>query len=590
MDPRPGRLPMSSARNAPCACGSGKRYKQCCGALNAPSAPVGADAARALNEANRLARAGRLPEAEAAYETLLQAHEDFAEAHANLGELQTQLGRFADAEASCRRALALKPHMAQAHRSLGKALARLHRMDESLASFARAVAIDPNDLDAHMNAAVLQRSVGQLTGAEESLGRALKMHPGLCQAHVELATVYRLQRRAAECETSCAAALRAEPNSTAALAVLAESYADLGDFPRAQELHRRILGIDPEALESVAALSRLKRMATTDTEWLEAARCLLLRPWPAGRERLLHFALGKYHDDVGQFDQAFHHYRLANQLSKQSGPRHDAAALTRVVDVVLQRFDPAWMAHQRAAASRSDRPVLVVGMLRSGTTLTEQILASHPAVFGAGELSFWSAQCAAVFADAAAAGTPLDYPDDAVARLGARYLEMLNRADATAARVIDKFPVNFFFMGLIHAALPGARFIHMKRDPRDTCLSIYFQQFEAANAYANDLVDLAHYHSEYRRLMSHWRALLPRENLLEVPYEGLVADPEHWSRRMVEFLGLPWDARVLEFSSTPRAVVTASRWQVRQGMLKSSVGRWRAYAPHLGPLAELPAE
>jgi hypothetical protein len=248
------------------------------------------------------------------------------------------------------------------------------------------------------------------------------------------------------------------------------------------------------------------------------------------------------------------------------------------------------MARQRAAASRSDRPVLVVGMLRSGTTLTEQMLASHPAVFGAGELSFWSAQCAAAFADAAASRTPLEFNDAKVARLGADYLCVLASADLEAARVIDKFPVNFFFMGLIHAALPGARFIHMKRDPRDTCLSIYFQQFEAANAYANDLFDLAHYHAEYRRLMCHWRALLPRESLLEVPYEGLVAEPEHWSRRMVEFLGLPWDARILEFSSTPRAVVTASRWQVRQGMLKSSVGRWRGYAAHLGPLAELPAE
>ena len=157
-------------------------------------------------------------------------------------------------------------------------------------------------------------------------------------------------------------------------------------------------------------------------------------------------------------------------------------------------------------------------------------------------------------------------------------------------RVIDKFPVNFFFMGLIHAALPEARFIHMQRDPRDTCLSIYFQHFEAANAYANDLHDLAQYHGEYRRLMRHWRSVLPSERLLEVPYEGLVQDCESWSRRIVEFVGLPWDARCLDFSATPRAVVTASRWQVRQGILKSSVGRWRGYAAHLGPLAELKSE
>jgi tetratricopeptide (TPR) repeat protein len=584
---------MNFARNAPCSCGSGKRYKACCGALNTPRMAVSdagaahAGAAMALNDANRLARAGRLPEAQAAYEVILRSHDEFAEAHANLGELQVQQERFADAEASCRRALALKPEMAQAHRSLGNALARLHRVDESLASFARALAIDPNYLDAHMNAAAVQRSIGQLHAAAASLGRALEIDPDLIQAHIELATVYRLQRRTAECERSCAAALRSDPTSTAALAVLAELYADLGDFARAQALHRRILGIDAEALESVAALSRLKRMAITDSEWLEAAQRLLDRPWPVQRKRLLHFALGKYHDDVGEFDQAFHHYRLANELSRQLGPKHDAAALTRTVDVILRRFDPAWIANRHAAAPRSDRPVFVVGMLRSGTTLAEQILASHPDVFGAGELSFWSNHCAAAFAHAAASRTPLDVNDTEVARLGTDYLRVLASADPKAARVIDKFPANFFFMGLIHAALPGVRFIHMQRDPRDTCLSIYFQQFEAANAYAHDLQDLAHYHGQYRRLMRHWRAVLPSECLLEVPYEGLVEDPERWSRRMLEFVGLAWDARCLDFSSTPRAVVTASRWQVRQGILNSSVGRWRGYAAHLGPLADL---
>jgi tetratricopeptide (TPR) repeat protein len=547
---------MNVARNEPCTCGSGKRYKACCGALSArPASPAGV-----------------------------------AEAHANLGELHVQQGRFADAEASCRRALALKPELAQAHRSLGNALARLHRVEESLASFARALAIDPSYLDAHMNAAAVQRSVGQLDAAAANLKRALEIDPDLIQAHIELATVNRLQRRTAECERSCAAALRVDPNSTAALAVLAELYADLGDFARAQQLHRRILEVDPEALESVAGLSRLKRMAISDTDWLKDAQRLLAQAWPARRERLLHFALGKYYDDVAEFGRAFHHYRLANELSRQCGPKHDAAALTRTVDAILQCFDPAWIANHQTPPPRSARPVFVVGMLRSGTTLAEQILASHPEVFGAGELSFWSRACAAAFAHAAASRTPLDFGEAEVARFGADYLRVLAGASPEVARVIDKFPVNFFFMGLIHAALPGARFIHMQRDPRDTCLSIYFQQFEAANAYAHDLHDLAQYHGEYRRLMRHWRAVLPPECLLEVPYEGLVEDPERWSRRMLEFVGLSWDARCLDFGSTPRAVVTASRWQVRQGILKSSVGRWRGYAAHLGPLADLKPE
>lgn len=574
---------MNIARNAPCSCGSGKRYKACCGALTArPARDPGA-----LNEANRLARAGRLPEAQAAYEALLRSDEGFAEAHANLGELHVAQGRFEAAEASCRRALALNPNLAQAHRSLGNAQARLHRVEESLASLARAVALDPRYVDAHMNAAALQRSVGQLDAAALSLGRALAIEPTLPEAHIELATVHRLQRRSAECEQLCLRVLSAQPSSTAAMAVLAELYADLGDFTRAQHLHQRILKSDPDALESVAAQSRLKRMACSDGDWRRQAQRMLARPWPAHRERLLHFALGKYHDDTGDFAQAFHHYRKANELSKQCGPKHDAAALTRTVDAILLSFDRAWIAQERAAVPRSERPVFVVGMLRSGTSLAEQILASHPEVFGAGELSFWSSRCATVFAQAAARRTSLEFSDTELSRLGEDYLRPLQHTASHAARTIDKFPVNFFFMGLIRAALPGARFIHMQRDPRDTCLSIYFQQFEAANAYTNDLGDLAHYQGEYRRLMRHWRAVLPAGSLLEVPYEGLVEDPAGWSRRMLDFIGLPWDERCLDFASTPRAVVTASRWQVRQGILKTSVGRWRHYAEQLGPLADL---
>jgi len=142
-------------------------------------------------------------------------------------------------------------------------------------------------------------------------------------------------------------------------------------------------------------------------------------------------------------------------------------------------------------------------------------------------------------------------------------------------------------LGLIHALLPRARIIHMQRDARDTCLSIYFQQFEAANTYANDLEDLAHYYREYQRLMRHWTEVFPQDALLHVPYERLVEEPEAWSRRMVEFVGLEWNPRCLDFHRTERTVVTASRWQVRQGMLKSSVGRWRNYAQFIGPLANL---
>jgi hypothetical protein len=167
------------------------------------------------------------------------------------------------------------------------------------------------------------------------------------------------------------------------------------------------------------------------------------------------------------------------------------------------------------------------------------------------------------------------------------YLGRLRELGGDASRVVDKMPANFWYAGLLHAALPQARIIHMQRHPFDTCLSIYFQNFFNIGAYAHDLADLAHFYGEYLRVMDHWRRVLPPTRLLEVPYEALVEDPERWARRMLDFVGLPWDPRCLEFHRTDRVVITASKWQVRQKISRGSVGRWRNYETHIGPLRVL---
>jgi hypothetical protein len=231
--------------------------------------------------------------------------------------------------------------------------------------------------------------------------------------------------------------------------------------------------------------------------------------------------------------------------------------------------------------------VFIVGMLRSGTTLAEQILASHPQVFGAGELMFWGEELAAATARACAQGAREIRGDDGLPAAAADYLDLLHRTSADAVRVVDKMPTNFLSLGLIHAALPRARIIHMRRNPVDTCLSIYFQHFEAANTYANDLEDLAHYYREYRRLMRHWRAALTADAFMEIPYEGLTEDLEGWARRMLEFIELPWDPRCLDFHTTARTVVTASKWQVRQPIDARFVQRWRNYEEFVQPLTPL---
>jgi hypothetical protein len=254
--------------------------------------------------------------------------------------------------------------------------------------------------------------------------------------------------------------------------------------------------------------------------------------------------------------------------------------MTQRVTRILAAFDANALAALRPGGCASERPVFVVGMPRSGTSLTEQILASHPQVRGAGELLYW------IFAaDTERAATP-ERRDATIAELGRAYLDVLPAQAPHASRVVDKLPVNFQNIGLIHAALPGARFIHLERNSLDTCLSIYFQGFTAAHPYATDFGDLAHYYREYGRLMAHWRSVLPPQTLLEVPYEDLVDDPEGWTRRMLAHIGLPWDPRCLEFHRTDRPVLTASNWQVRQPIGKGSVGRWRRYERFIGPLRE----
>jgi hypothetical protein len=211
-------------------------------------------------------------------------------------------------------------------------------------------------------------------------------------------------------------------------------------------------------------------------------------------------------------------------------------------------------------------------MPRSGTTLAEQILGSHPEARGVGELPFWTnatARCEA-------AGF------QGLCALGQEYVTALG-----GARTIDKMPANFRCLGTICAALPNARIIHMRRNPIDTCLSIYFQNFDVTHPYANDLGDLAHCYREYRRLMQHWAATLPQSALLEVPYEELVAEPETCSRRMLEFVGLPWDPRCLDFHQAAGIVSSRSRWQVRQKINTASVERWRNYEPFIAPLLSI---
>jgi tetratricopeptide (TPR) repeat protein len=643
---------MRPGRNDPCPCGSGKKYKRCCGALALARRDVdalveAADALRARGRArealplyeqalelnprsaearnnlgNALFELGAWTEALGHYRRALELRPDDAQVHSNLGNALRQLGQLEEALTHSERAVALDPRQSVLHKNLALVLGALARRDEAAASYRRALALGPADIetltqlgnllrdlgerrealacyaqavqldpqraDGHCNLGNLLFELRRTSEAAESFRRALALRADYPQAHLGLAESLRVQGRPADAEASCRAALALDPDAAEALSFLGELQADRGRFAEAHELFARAIALDPTLVSAFCSLAAHRRMTRADTAWLEGTRTLLAKPLPLGHEIHLRYALGKYCDDVGEYDEAFGEYRHANELTMRHGAGYDRAKLTGRVDRLIERFDAAFIRRCQASASDSERPVLIIGMPRSGTSLTEQILASHPAVFGAGEIRFWddaftSLERAGPEADAGS--LTVDLAREYLERLSAR--ERDSSPSGGAVRVVDKMPANFLYAGLIHAALPRARLIHMRRHPLDTCLSIYFQNFYNVSPFANDLQSLAHYYREYVRITDHWRTVLPPSALLEVPYEGLIEDQEHWTRRMLDFLGLPWEPRCLEFHQTDRVVITASKWQVRQRINSASVGRWRHYERHLGPLRSL---
>jgi Sulfotransferase family len=328
---------------------------------------------------------------------------------------------------------------------------------------------------------------------------------------------------------------------------------------------------------------QVRKITDADRPLIARVQTYLQREHVAARTRmLLHFALGKAFDDLAEYEEAMRQFDLANRIRHGLQPFDRARALRHLRDAAA-RYTPDFFAERSGFGVADEAPVFVLGMPRSGTTLVEQIVSSHPQVVGAGELPFWRQQAIAV--------DEADHPgtiDEAAAqRLAGEYLAVLRRFSATAARVTDKMPFNFLWIGLARLALPRARFIHCRRHPVDTCLSIYCTSLESLRGFVGNRDDLVFFYREYIRLMEHWRAVLPADRFIDVDYESLTADPETQARRLIAFCGLEWDTACLHPEGNGRAVQTASKWQARQPVYRSSVERWRRYEPWLGSLREL---
>lgn len=570
------------------------------------------------------ARMGDMDQALAAWRQSLTLAPDNAETHYYLGNVYVRLGRREQAVEHFRAALRLKPDDTNALNNLGTVLSELNRLDEAAQCYNDALALAPNAIT-HYNLATVYMRQQRLDQALDHFRRAQALEPQRVEIHNNLGNAFKYQGRIKEAEAAYREAMRLKPEHPMAYANLGTLMLELGRIEEAHDHYQQALTLDPNHRKAAVGLAdihekqgRFEQAYDQLRPFLAAERvdadaalvfAALCRPLKRGDEAIalmerllaqggpnldvynrisLHFALGRLYDAARDYDRAFGHYREANTLADR---RFDPGAHARYIDGLIKAYSPAFMARAPRAGIPTQRPILIIGMPRSGTSLVEQILASHPAVFGAGELE----EMHRIVADLPAAlGTQLPYPEclDALSQshcdtLARRYVDHLaSMSPDSAARVTDKMPTNFMHLGLINLLLPGARVIQCIRDPMDTCLSCYFQYFAAgALPYAYDLSHVGAFYKEYQRLMDHWRKVIDIP-MMEVVYEDLVADQEGVSRALVDFCGLAWDERCLRYHETPRVVATASYDQVRQPMYSRSAGRWRHYAPYLGELQD----
>jgi tetratricopeptide (TPR) repeat protein len=515
--------------------------------------PAFAEAANNLGVT--LQQEGDLAEAIAAYRSAIHHNPGFAEAHDNLGLALCQQGDVEAAIACHRRALELMPDIAETYNHLGVALRRIGARDEAIACYQQAIRLKPDLAAAHNNLGVALHHHGQPEAEMTCYRSAIRHKPDYADAHANLGVALQEQ---GELDASYASFRRA--------VALAPRR---GDFHRMLVETGRIAADDPAVrrLEAIASAS----VASPDEDRIEAQ-----------------FALGLLHASAGHVETALGHLLEANRLQR-GRMNYDEAATLASFDLIRETFTREILLAGHGGHAQSDIPIFVVGMPRSGTTLVEQILASHPSIHGAGEVADLQRLAAFGRSDLVAMTRP-DWraiiQSEKLAAIGADYLGRLTARAPSAVRIVDKMPDNFLLLGLIRLALPGARIIHVARNPLDTCMSCFSRLFATGVAYSYDLAELGRYYLAYRDLMVHWYRSMPPNAMLTIRYEELVTDPQGQVARLLGYCGVAWDDDCLAFHRNTRPVRTASATQVRQPLYRNAVGRWQAVAEKVMPLLD----
>ena len=530
----------------------------------------------------------QVDEAIAYYRQAIAANPDYLEALNDLGGILVEEGRLEEALDVLGRAIRLDPDCSLAHCNIGGAFNELGRFDEALPHLMRALRLEPNYADAFIAIAKTCLGKQNMVDAERAALRALELAADKkAEVHSQLGKVFAEMGDTVRAAACFDRALEIDPESASALLGKGNYCMEMGDLEVADQLFHQALAVSRNKLAALCALSHVKKVRAGD-ENMAALVAIYEQADSLSEAQLmsLHFALGKCYDDVGDAAQAFHHFQEGGHR-KRKGMDYDPAAHSKKIDKIIATFDQSTLARLRVGGIASSLPIFVLGMPRSGTTLTEQIIASHPDVHGAGELKD-------LMQIASRATSPdNDFPEnlnglmpEMVTSWAEDYIAGVQKRAPDSRRITDKMPANFMVLGLIHAMLPNAKIVHVMRNPVDNCLSCFTKQFSHGHAYSYDLAELGKYYTDYARLMAYWRRVLPEGAFLEVRYEDLVADNEAQARRLIAYCGLEWNDACLESHKTKRSIRTASVTQVRQPIYTSSVERWRKYEAFLKPLLD----
>ncbi len=490
------------------------------------------------------------------------------------------------AEAAFRVAVDLNPASAVAYNNLGVCLMRMNRLADAAASFSQAIHIEPDHAEAINNLAVVQLESGQFRPAIDNLRLALQFRPDYAEAWNNMGNAFaRLGEpaMAAECYRH---SLDIVPAQAEPLTNLGTVLMELGQHAEGEQAFRLAIRSAPDQPAPLASaltwldpdhhdadFSRLDELYARRSEYLPA------------HQILLGFAMGRMHDRAGRHAQAFAAWQEANRLHLDLHP-FDETREQRIFSQMQATFSRELI--EQIPLSRSvlppsvqqRPPIFIVGMMRSGSTLLEQMLAAHPDIGVAGEVP-WLQEAVEQLQNAPPGGDA-----DLLGLTGQTYLDKLWQRHPAASRVVDKQLGNFLHLGLIHLLFPHAAILHVHRNPLDCCFSCYTLRFSQGHEYAFDLETMARQYNRYRQLMRHWQSVLPTGRILDVSYETLVSQPEPTIRNILDHLGLSWHPACLQPELVRRTVRTASLVQVRKPLYRDAIGRWKPYATWLKPLID----